>query len=199
MKVARIECAEYPRSNPSVAAYFAHDAVNGVGVHASALLLALAIVLERPEQRPIAVTGVPGGVEIGAQPRCGLRVYRQCVASPALAYDAQRVIAAVLVQIAGLERRNLGAPQPDLQSDRQDGAVAQPSNRVLRRHVEQFARLHLREGEGRAFVAIDRRPLDLADGIARGVAVPHQMLVERRQCREPAGGSSTTRRARSRA
>src|SRR5271169_2269005 len=36
-------------------------------------------------------------------------------------------------------------------------------DRVLGRRVEQLARLCLREGEGRALVAIDRRPLDLAD------------------------------------
>ena len=76
-------------------------------------------------------------------PRRGLRVDRQRVAPAALAHDAQRIIAAVLVQVADLERGDFGAAQPDLQPDRQDGAVAQPGDRVLGRQVEQFARLRL--------------------------------------------------------
>ena len=143
-------------------------------------------MLQRPEQRPVDVGAVAGGLQIGAQPCRSLRVDRQRVAPSALAHDAQRVIAAVLVQIADLERGDLGAAQPDLQADRQDRAVAQPGDRVLGRQVEHLARLRLREGEGRAFVAIDRRPLDLGDRVLRGMAVPHQVLVERRQRREPA-------------
>jgi len=90
------------------------------------------------------------------------------------------------VQIADRERRDLGAAQPDLQSDRQDRPVAQSGDGLFRWHVEQFARLRFREGEGRTFVAIDRRPFDLADRVTRGVPVPHQVLVERGQGREPA-------------
>ena len=82
------------------------------------------------------------------------------------------------MQIADRERRDLGAAQPDLQSDRQDRPVAQSGDGLFRWHVEQFARLRFREGEGRTFVAIDRRPLDLANGIACGVSVAHQVLVE---------------------
>jgi hypothetical protein len=44
--------------------------------------------------------------------------------------------------------------------------------------------LRFREGEVRAFVAVDRRPFDLADRVARGVVVPDQVLVERGQRRE---------------
>jgi hypothetical protein len=61
---------------------------------------------------------VPGEIEIGAHLRRGLRVDRERVAPSALAHHAQRVIAAVLVQIAERERGDLGAPQPDLQADR---------------------------------------------------------------------------------
>ena len=53
------------------------------------------------------------------------------------------------------------------------------------RQIEQLARLRFRKGERRALVAVDRWPLDLGDRVLRGVAVPHQMLVERRQRREP--------------
>jgi hypothetical protein len=73
------------------------------------------------------------------------------------------------VQVADRKRRDLGAAQPDLQPDRQDGAIAQAGDRVLGRQVEQFARLRLGKGRGRAFVAIDRRPLDLTDRVARRV------------------------------
>jgi len=96
------------------------------------------------------------------------------------------LIAADLVQIADLERGDPGAPQPDLQADRQDRAVAQPGDRVLRRHVGQFARLRFGGGEGRALVAIDRQSLDLADRVLRGEPMPHQVLIERGLCREPA-------------
>jgi hypothetical protein len=51
MKVARIECAEEPRSNLSSPAYFAHHTIDRVGVQVPALLLLmLAVVLERPDQ-----------------------------------------------------------------------------------------------------------------------------------------------------
>ncbi len=89
------------------------------------------------------------------------------------------------MQIADRERRDLGAAQPDLQSDRQDRPVAQSGDGLFRWHVEQFARLRFREGEGRTFVAIDRRPLDLTDRVAHRVVVADQMLVERGQRRQP--------------
>jgi len=95
-------------------------------------------------------------------------------------------MAAVLVQDADRECCDLGAAQPDLQSDRQDRAIAQPGNRILGGQVEQFARLGFRESSGRPFVAIDRRPFDLADRVARGVMVADHVLVERGQRREPA-------------
>jgi hypothetical protein len=102
---------------------------------------------------------------------------------------------AVLVQIADFERGNLGAPQPDLQADREECAIAQPQDqgracqrRPVRcgdlRRVEQLTRLRLREGESRALLGVDRRPLDLADRIACRVAVAHQVLEQRRQDRE---------------
>jgi hypothetical protein len=67
-----------------------------------------------------------------------------------------RPIAAVLMQVADRQRRDLGAPQADLQPDRQDSPIAQPGDRVLRRQVEQFAHLRFREGESRAFVVFWR-------------------------------------------
>lgn len=82
-----------------------------------------------------------GGVEISTQPCCRLRIDRERVAPAALAHHLQRVIAAVVVQVADVERGDLGASQPD----RQDRAVAQPGERVLARQVEQLARLPLRE------------------------------------------------------
>jgi hypothetical protein len=43
-------------------------------VHASALVLALAVVVQRPEQGPVDVGAVPRGLQIGAQSRRGLRI-----------------------------------------------------------------------------------------------------------------------------
>jgi hypothetical protein len=81
------------------------------------------------------------------------------------------------VQIADRECGDLGATQAHLQADREDCAIAQPGDSILTRHVEQFSRLRFREGERRAFIAIDCRPLDLTDRVARGVIVPDQVLV----------------------
>jgi hypothetical protein len=52
---------------------------------------------------------VPRGLEIRAYPRRGLRIDRKGITAAALARDAQRVIAAVLVQVADLERGDLRA------------------------------------------------------------------------------------------
>jgi hypothetical protein len=58
------------------------------------------------------------------QPCSCLRVDGKRIAPAALAHHAERVIAAVLVQVADLERCDLGAPPPDLQADREQGAIA---------------------------------------------------------------------------
>jgi hypothetical protein len=59
---------------------FPHDAINRVGCNAPALVLTLAVVLERPEEPPLDVGAMPGGVEVGAN-ACGcLRIDRQRVA-----------------------------------------------------------------------------------------------------------------------
>ena len=74
---------------PKRSGVFPHHTIDRIGVHASALVAALAIVLERPEQWPVDVGAMPGGVEIGAKPRRGLRVDRQRIAPAALARHPQ--------------------------------------------------------------------------------------------------------------
>ena len=71
-----------------------------VRVYAPVLVPALAVGPKRPEQGPVDVGAMPGTLKIGAQQSYGLRVDRHCLAPAALARRAQRVIAAVLVQIA---------------------------------------------------------------------------------------------------
>jgi len=46
--------------------------------------------------------------------------------------------------------------------------------------------LAFHEGEGQAFVTIDRRPLHLAYRVALGLGVPDEMLIERGDRREAA-------------
>jgi hypothetical protein len=94
---------------------------------------------------PVDIGRVTGALKISPQARRRLRVDRQRVAATTLAGHAQRVIAAVLVQIAHLERGDLGAPQADLQADGEDRAIAQAGDRVLRRRVKQLARLRFRK------------------------------------------------------
>jgi hypothetical protein len=53
----------------------------------AALLIALAVVPERAEQRPVDIRAVPGLLQIRAQPRRGLRVDRQRIAPAALALN----------------------------------------------------------------------------------------------------------------
>lgn len=87
------------------------------------------------------------------------------------------------------QRRDLGALQSDVWGDRKDRAIAKPRDRIFGWRVEGLALPRLREGECRAFVAVDRQPLHLADGMPRDVGVADQVLLERRQPREaPANG-----------
>jgi hypothetical protein len=44
MKVARIECAEQPRSSPISAALFARHTIDRIGVHVPTFLVALAVI-----------------------------------------------------------------------------------------------------------------------------------------------------------
>lgn len=50
---------------------FAHHAVSGIRFHAPALVLALAVVLEGPEQRPVEIGAVPRYAQMRAAV-CGL-------------------------------------------------------------------------------------------------------------------------------
>src|ERR1700683_4140980 len=79
-----------------------------------------------------------GEIEIGAQPRCGLRAEGERVATAARAHHPPRVIAAVLVQIADLEGRDLGTPQSYLQADREQRAIAQAGDGILGRGVQHL-------------------------------------------------------------
>jgi hypothetical protein len=54
---------------PERVGIFPDHAVDRVRVHASPLLLALAVVLERPEQGPVDVGAVPRGLQIGVTTR----------------------------------------------------------------------------------------------------------------------------------
>ena len=73
-----------------------------------------------------------------------------------------------------------------MQADGENGAVAQAGERVGWRRVEQFARLNFRERRGAAFVAIDRRPVHVHDGIAARRPVLHKMLEQAGQRRQAA-------------
>jgi hypothetical protein len=93
------------------------------------------------------------------------------------------------VEVADLERGNLGAAQADLKADRQDGAVAQAFERVSVGQVEQLSGVLLGESERGAFLAVDRRPRDFSHRVFRHVAVADQMLEQARQRRHsPADG-----------
>src|SRR5271167_4114616 len=58
---------------------------------------------------------------------------------PPFARYARRIEAAVLVQVPNLERGDLGAAQPDLQDNREDRAIAQPGDGILRWRVAHLA------------------------------------------------------------
>jgi hypothetical protein len=77
---------------------------------------------------------VTGLFEVRAQPCGGLRIDCQGIAPATFARHAKRVIAAVLVQVANLERGNLRAAQADLQTDAEDRAIAQATG-IQRGHA----------------------------------------------------------------
>ena len=79
---------------------------------------------------------------------------------------AQRIEAPVLMKIANIQRRDFRAAKSHLQSNRQNGAVAQDRQACRRRRVEKIPGLRFRERGGAALDAIDRRPLNIDDGIA---------------------------------
>ena len=57
-----------------------HYAVDCVRVHGTPWRGALSVVVQRPEQRPLAVAGVARQFQIAPDPRGGLRIDRQRVA-----------------------------------------------------------------------------------------------------------------------
>jgi hypothetical protein len=76
-----------------------------------------------------------GSVKVGADTLGCVGVNSEGVAAAALAYDAQAVKASVLVQIVDGKRRDFRAAEADLQAHRQDRAVPEAFNRVVRRRV----------------------------------------------------------------
>ena len=74
----------------------------------------------------------------------------------ALAVHPQMEDALARLQIADPQRRELGAAQPVIEQSGEDGAVAQPLQRVGRRRVEQGAGLGVAERRRRALAG--RRP-----------------------------------------
>jgi hypothetical protein len=111
---------------------FPRHTVNGVGVHTPFRIERLAVAAQRPEQRPVMLCSVAGAFKIGPDALRGLRIDGQGFPLAALAGDAQRIKAAVLMQVADIERRDLRAAESDLQADRENGAVAQAGERVVR-------------------------------------------------------------------
>jgi hypothetical protein len=103
---------------------------------------------------------MPRAFQICPQASGRLRIDGKRIAPAALADDAQRSVAMVLVQVADREGGDFRAAQTDLQANRQNCAVAQAFECLGVRQVEQLARILLREGKRGAFVAVDRRPHD---------------------------------------
>jgi hypothetical protein len=71
-----------------------------IRVHAPARIERLAVAAQRPEERRVLLVAMPDLVEIGADALRGLRVDRQRLAPPALADHAQRIEAAILMQVS---------------------------------------------------------------------------------------------------
>ena len=149
---------------------FPHQSVNRVGVHPAGRIVRLGIAADWTEQRRFELVAVAGALEIGADALGGLRVDGERITPAALAGDAQRIEAPVLVKIADIQGGDLGATESDLQADRENGAVAQAGERVVRRRVENFPGLRFRERRRAALVAVDGRPLNVDDGFR--VAAP---------------------------
>lgn len=83
-RVRRIAAVE-----AELAGVFPYHAIDRVRVHAPTLVVALAIVFERPEQGPVDIGAVPGYLEIGADACSGLGIDRERVAPASLARHAQ--------------------------------------------------------------------------------------------------------------
>ena len=76
---------------PELGSIFPDHAADRVRVHASALVLALAVVVQRPEQGPVDVGAVLPGLQIEAQWCRGLRIDGERISPAALARYAQRM------------------------------------------------------------------------------------------------------------
>jgi hypothetical protein len=62
---------------PECGGVFSHDAIDRIGIHAAASFLPLAVVLERAEQWPVAVAGMPRGLDLGDRALRGVAVPHQ--------------------------------------------------------------------------------------------------------------------------
>ena len=112
-RVRRVAAAK-----PDLPAIFPERAVDGVGIHAAFRSERLAVAAQGTEQRCIGLITVAGAVQIGADALRRSGIDGERLAPAALAGDAQRIKAPVLVQIADIEGGDLGAAETDLQADR---------------------------------------------------------------------------------
>jgi hypothetical protein len=127
-------------------------------MHVPARLLLLPVMAQLPEQRP--VTGMAGGFQIRLYPFDCIRRDGQGIVPAALAGDAQRVIAAILMQIRDDQRRDFGATEPRLQLHYQNGPVTQTLKSLLVRLIQYVRRIRPGKRQRRSFPAIDGGALD---------------------------------------
>src|SRR5712692_6353522 len=95
-----------------------------------ATVLAFSISPYRPEERALKVLTVPCQCQVVFDALCCLWIDCQTPLLATLAHHAQRIKPTIDVEVPDLQAGDLRPAEPDLQSDRQNGAVTQPQHRV---------------------------------------------------------------------
>jgi hypothetical protein len=104
----------------------------------AAALLHFAIAAQRAKEWPLKVVAMHGKGEIGPDALRCVGMNRKRITPTAFAHHAQRIITAVLVQVAHLQGRDFSAAKPGLQPDRQNRPVPQPFDGVFGGMIEDL-------------------------------------------------------------
>ena len=127
-----------------------------------------------------------GGVEIVGDEAVGAGMQRQIPGLAALAGHLQmRHALARVAEVFDLELAQLLTPQRVEQQRGQNGAVALALDRVVRRCVQQLARLMVAERRRLAFAAFRLRPLDAFHRVMADGVLLTQIFEQRGERRQP--------------
>ena len=142
------------------------------------------VVLDRPEERPVAIVGVSGQLEVVLDEPLGHRVGRDKPDLVPLAVQPEVLDALPAFEIAHAQPAEFFTAHPVIEQRGEDGAVPEPFERAGVRGLEEHPRLCVAQRRRRSFIGGRAWTFDAINWVAGDGIALTQILEQRRQRRE---------------